>query len=179
MTMAMLRAGGLDTHGEPPAFEPGDIGVGNDIRDILPKTLGMATKHLEPQLSIWPEVLPAKVILLRRNPYEQARSQVKFLKTCFSSLPTGNREIRRIREGITRDSETVLQLFKAMRAAVMIVQFEQILAEPLHTSTDIASFLQLPLDAEKMAAVVLKRGPQCTPDLSIELAACAREGVVS
>jgi hypothetical protein len=168
MVMNMLAAGGVPCAGPPPAYETSRFGVVID-EYWLSRHRGHAIKWVDPTLNTGEAIdPPAVAIFMSRNPTEQARSQLKMLGIAMPPDPF-------------RQFETSIRIdeYKARRVVtgicgnnVLFLTFETALADPAGTARAIRAFLLsrgLPgPDIDKAASVVIPRGPECAPDLSIE-----------
>lgn len=177
LTMQLLEAGGVPCFGRAPFFEPDELGIERDLQKLVPQLNGKAAKVLGPQRCEWPQRDDYKVIWLDRDPHEQAKSQIKWLKHWAYSM-TRRREVllpatkERIEEraaSIAQDREACMDLFPKIGAAVCMLRFEQLLSEPATQSERIAGFLGLPLDVDAMAKVVQRRPSECAPSLNMEI----------
>lgn len=172
LVMQMLEAGGFPVYGEYPAFEPEDVGFGRDMESLL--HIGKAVKILDPQISAWPKRFIARVIWLSRDPKQQAKSQLKFLKTCNPELrgvpDNAWRELARSYKSDTRDAQ---RIFDLAGVPMLILRFEVLLRSPLSAAVELSKFVG-GIDVERAAKVVLPRNTNCAPDCSIELAAISR-----
>lgn len=178
MTMRMLHAGGVPVfcHSTGPnsRFE-------TPYTNMLPKTfdwlykggedgrgcLGKAVKILRSDKNTPPRALKYDFIYLMRNPFEQAKSQVKFIQAHFRVMNEPDvHEIQEIGERVMRKNIDLLRALKEYpNQRVHVMQFETVLADPPGEAQRLAEFLGIddPQAAGLMAAVVEKRGPECLP----------------
>ena len=172
LMMQMLQAGGVDCHGEFPAFEPPEVNLGRDIAALA--ALGKAVKLLDPHRdATFPELRGVPVIWMDREYAEQAKSQVKLLETLSGlHIPRRSAAIRGMAKSIREDRETCLDRFSDAGAEVFELRFESVLAYPYATARDVAAFLRLPLDQPRMARAVIPRSPQCQRDMALEISLC-------
>src|SRR5882672_7379217 len=133
LTLQMLRAGGFPCFGSAAAFEPEDVGIDRDMRELLPRIEGMAAKILDPQRTdSWPDkVNDTRVIWLDRNKKEQAKSQIKMVELMGGfSIHNRRQAIAGMAASFAPDREICMELFARIGAAVHIEKFEDILESP-------------------------------------------------
>lgn len=174
MVMQMLNAGGITCHGEYPAFEPEDIGLGRDLSALM--AMGKAFKLLDPHRdkSPFPICPTLRVIWLDRNSREQAKSQVKMIETFGGfNIPNRRRATIGMAESIEHDRHICLDLIEGSGAEVFTARFETILKMPYAFAHDLAGFLRQPFDEHAAAKVVIPRPSRCMPDMRIEARLCA------
>lgn len=169
LTMQMLHSCGLRCAGEYPAFEAPEtetVGRGS----IRPEWLLQfdAVKVLDPHRAPFPGI-NAMVIWLDRDIYQQASSQVKFVKaTSWFDVPASAR--KSIAKSLKRERPLAISQFKGMPK--LFLNFKDAIANPMMFAQSICDFLgpAWNLEADKMAACVLprKNGSMCEPDLAIE-----------
>jgi len=182
LMMQMLAAGGMPTTGAAPAYEAHEAAVvfnGGTLSSYWLRTVpGSAVKVLDPQRGRLGQGIPYRVIWLDRDHDEQAKSHAKFMGI-FSGGVTMRREERRaFARSYVRDRPAAFRVLRAAGAEQFLeVHFEVILAAPLHAAAAINRFCGGHLDVQKMAAVVLPRGPECMPDMRLELALLQRATV--
>jgi hypothetical protein len=171
--MQMLASAGIDCLGEYPAFE--DPITNESCRDPLALmcTIGdRAVKILDPHVDMdrWPRIIHARVIWLNRNAQEQAKSQVKFLHL-VGGIPVEGRSWRRMRPALLRDKRLCEAWLDRCEPAPLVMDFKDLLLNPLVAARSIASYLGLPPESEQVMAsqVVLPRNSKCQPGLDIEL----------
>lgn len=175
MTMNMIHAAGIPCAGSTPAFEDtGLYGVGRINRPGLRATAdrGQVVKWVDP-INCPPAGMATRSIFLRRDPLEQARSQVKFVALLSSSaVPSDRRTIRAMAAANRRDREATRKLLTA-GGPVLEMTFEEILAEPARSAAIMLAWFRAPGGVDQInraAAVVLPRDPKCQPGLAIEAA---------
>lgn len=149
--MQMLHAGGYPCKGEPPAFECFEIGQ-------IPwsECNGFAVKIVDAQLQL-PPPGNYRVIRLRRNLIQQARSMNKWLG--MLGLPAG--QVSRIAGSYRRDYAVIDEW--AAAHPTLVLDFEQIVTDKKRAAAAISAFAEMPLDIDRMASCVLERGPDCHP----------------
>ena len=153
MTMQMLHAGGYPCAGEYPVFEPYKIG---DIPWNSVK--GKAVKLLDAHLHLPFELKRQKVILLTRDPIQQARSFNKFLLHIIGLPPVPESNLKL---SFKKDYATISKWLK--RHDVLKLQFEDIIKNPMDAAQKIVVFSGQNLSLTKMAAAVIPRDPECYP----------------
>jgi hypothetical protein len=169
LMVQMLDAGGFPVHGSFPDYEVFDVGT--PVPDILPQVGESAVKLVDPAQYPFPgpRRFECRAILLERDPLEQARSQMKFLKaittdpirirdfaesnpTALQNLATANRVDTRKNRG---------RLANWTRARTLRLNFAELIAFPVEVASAVAHFLEAPLDVERMALQVRKRDAAC------------------
>lgn len=175
LMMRMLDVGGISTFCDSKAsYESGHCTFGAKILDLMPMVGNAAVKILDPIHYQWPGHLEAQMIWLRRDPIEQAKSQIKFLKMIGVNIQKDR--VRELADSIEPDTIEAQNFLSSIGLYLLTVHFEDILSDPASIALGISEFLKRPdLDLQRMAAVVIKRGPECLPDLRIENAAMIRE----
>jgi hypothetical protein len=173
LVLQMLKAGGVDCHGEFPAFEPEDVNLDRNMNTLLPKLEGKAAKILDPHRSQWPQAKDVRIIWLDRNFEEQAKSQIKFLKILSGiKVPHEKEAIKKLAASYGPDRDACFKIFKNKRFEVMEMFFEDIIENPAQAATNLINFLELDSDPVTMGSVVFKRNPACAKGLEIEAALC-------
>lgn len=168
LVMQMLEAGGMPVTGEYPAFEASDIVTPGFIDSArLQGIKGGALKLLDPQHYAIPRDVSTHAIWCRRDPAEQAKSHAKFLREMVGISP--NREQRASLERSFRadSKDAIRSLREAGIKHILDLRFEDMICRPRVTAEQLALFLG-DLDADKMAAVVVPRFPDCAPDMALE-----------
>lgn len=174
MVMNMLWRGGFPVAGEAPAFET-DHMLGSVDTAWLRDQAGRAVKWIDPlNASISRTDLSAEpaIIILRRDPKEQARSQLKLLALTGVPVRTDRNMVRAMSRSITEDARRMESQLPGIGACYDMT-FEGVLANPYqaaHTlGTVIRQYFGATFDTESAAAVVLARSPICALDLSVEI----------
>lgn len=173
LVMKMLQAGGYPVYGEAPAFEPDDVGFDRTMRTLLPRLIGKAAKILDPQLSDWPPTFDARIIWLDRDPKQQAKSQVKFVRTLNPGISIPGGAWRAMAASLKPDTAKALAIFERAGCPVLRLRFEEIITRPAHTALRLSDFVASDFDATAAHSVVIKRPTNCAPDLAIEMAGMA------
>ena len=111
---------------------------------------------------------------MHRNPVEQARSQLKFLRE-VAGLPVSDKEIPGMADSIIRDTPVALETLRGYPGArVLVVHFERLLRLPCQIGWDVEQFLNRGLDVAAMKREVRSRAATCYPGL-LELEFLDRE----
>lgn len=178
LVMAMLAAGGMPVLGNAPDYEDDACGARDIPAELLEANRGRAVKILAAHHHTFPPVMDARIITLRRDATQQARSQMKLLWH-MNRGPAPNRAgVRAVATSIVSDEARCDRIWLLTRLPWMALRFEHILAHPLGAAMQLATFCGLSVDAvPAMAAVVLMRGPECLPDMSIEAAGIVKAQV--
>jgi hypothetical protein len=155
LVMQMLDVAGLRCAGFYPAFE-----VEHPLRATFDHD---AIKWLNPQPGDGIVPRECRAVWLDRNAKQQAQSVSKFLKA--ASRPISPKSERGYREAFGEDRPTSLAYVRrATLDHVLVMRFEDLIARPLESAQQLAVFVGQG-DPEKMAAVVMDRGPECLPGL--------------
>jgi len=174
LLMQMLQAGGAPVFHDPemgyPSFETFCTSQTPDDRRWLSRMDGRAIKWLEPRHTCPPvdTGLQMRVIWMKRDYVEQAKSAVKFMQaTGFPSLPKDT--AKRFAQSYRKDEQPSLDIW-AKRGAVHVQNFEHLLENPQQAVRDVCRFLAASLNETAMAAVVRERPPTRLPYmLEVEL----------
>ena len=165
LVMQILSAAGLPCLGEYPSFECDAVNIGRDIPKLL-SMRGTAMKILDPHQSEWPVRFDAKIIWLNRDPTNQAKSQIKFLRLASGmSIPGG--AWRLIRSSLKVEKMDCCKWWNHCRTEPLFVSFEDLLLKPTRECMQIAAFVGAEY-SNALPDCVLKRSPTCAKDLSIE-----------
>jgi hypothetical protein len=152
-TMQMLNAGGYDCAGEYPGFEPFPVnGIPWD------KCQGKAVKAVDTHLQFPPKG-KYKIILLKRNLEQQAKSIMFFLNSM--GMNTGGSKYRKALIKTVKDDYKKIENW-AKKHETLAVYFEQIIDQSHLTALKISKFVGGDLDPKKMSSVVIKRSSDFT-----------------
>jgi len=154
-TMQMLNAGGFPCVGSYPSFEEYEVG-----ETPWGECSGKAVKLVDSQLHIPPDG-DYKIIRLHRNQKQQALSFKKFLCALFGEPVEV--DLKAIAKSFDKDYAIIDKW--ASRHKTLHISFEEIVTRPVPSATRIANFVDIPLDVDKMATCIIKRGPNCHPSL--------------
>lgn len=111
--------------------------------------------------------VPWRFIWCERNTRQQATSMVKFLATLAPQIFQPANQQARFRESFERSQAGVIRGLQDV-GPVLRVKFERVLADPVEEARRLCEFLDLD-DVLAASSVVLRRPPECAPDLAIEL----------
>jgi len=152
LTMQMLEAGGFPVFGTWPAYEDYQLGE-------IPwgRCRGKAVKVVDTHRQ-WPPPDNHRVIVLRRNLAFQALSTVQFM-SLMGWPATSTTDKRRLRKSIAQDRKQIEQ-WAARQVAWMLLDFEQLIQQPLQSAREIEHFLKTDLNLDAMARQVRPRGPE-------------------
>lgn len=132
----------------------------------LAEAQGKAVKILEPQHYTPPRCFEYDFILMRRNPAEQARSQLKFLHL-VSGLPAAmcdESQVHTVAMGIMRDYPKVEAFLRGYSGSRLIgVAFEDLLANPDREVRRVQKFIGRQLYGASHC--VMRRSAKCWPGL--------------
>lgn len=151
-TMQMLNAGGYPCVGEYPAFEAYQIGQ-VPVGILKGKAFKCVDTHLH-----FPNPGDYHVIRLRRNLKQQAKSSLKFLR--MLGQPVDRRAVKQFEKSFPQDYRKIDSWAKRQKG-VLEIDFENIILDPVEVAKRIAEFTGESLDIDKMASVIIKRGPEC------------------
>jgi hypothetical protein len=193
LVMRMLSAGGAPVVGEASDFERFTVHDMADPALVAAEVRGRAVKVIEPHRMVKAHPLlgvrPRHAILLSRDPVEQAKSQLNFVRTLaedalrrpgllYSHRPD-NRVLRRaMTAAIVRDQARSGAMLRTANVPVTPLRFEMIVTDPTAVADRLAFQLRpwWRLDAAAMAAVVRRRDPAWSGSLDLEAAeALAKE----
>ena len=105
-----------------------------------------------------------RFIWLSRRPRDQAASTVKFWKATGNRFNKKDHELKtHLRVSYTRDIATCLDVIRGLanKRLPLMMQFEDIIANPLSSAGKLSNFIENTLDIDKMAKAVLPRKPEC------------------
>lgn len=170
--MRMLDAGGFPVFGAQPSYEKDELIGGCDLESVMPKITGRASKLLDAhRVSKWPSEIPnCKIIWLERNIKEQAKSQVKFLQLA-AGLDIPSSAWRVMRSQLRMDHSQCMRVLDFRD--ILVLHFERILKDPIAVAHTLERYLEMPMNVEAMASVVIQRSPKCAAGLEIESSAVA------
>jgi len=175
MVMQMLWRGGFPVAGPPPVFETDHMQMGRVDLDWLRQQEGAAVKWIDPpKAPISRNDLPREpvVIVMQRDTREQARSQIKLLRT-FGTHVTHDRRTRRAWQAqIEADTVKMLRRLDDVGTCYHL-SFEFVLTAPAQAASKLRAITLREfghdLDVQAAASVVRARSPECAPDLSVEM----------
>jgi len=163
LVMQMLLAAGIPVTGENPAFEDERVNLPQAANLWDGEWRGKAVKVLDPHRCELP-AHGAKVIWVSRDERQQALSIAKFWHS-VAGLPYPDRRQRRALESnLRRDRGVCTAIFLWKGLPLLALRFEDLLADPLRSASQIAAFVGTG-DPETMAAVVRPRKAECYPGL--------------
>jgi hypothetical protein len=109
-----------------------------------------------------------KIIYLKRNIREQGKSQIKLLRETGAVI-NGSQPHKTMARQIDADNKKALQLFRAKKYNLLVVNFEDLLNSSFETTHEIYHFINdMTLDGEAMLRQIKTRSTDCAPDMSIE-----------
>ncbi len=164
LMMSMLHAGGMEVYAENmDSFET--------IRNLeLPKfdaflydCRGKAVKILDPLYFTPPRSKHNyRFIWMKRNAEEIVRSQFKFFKleNPDAVMRVGNL-VNLTNQFRANATDSIAMLTKYRTPGVLIVPFEDVLADSIGVAAKVREYLGRPLDELAMASRVIERGPEC------------------
>ena len=173
LVLQMLHLAGVDCHGDWPSFEQDRRQSISEFDGAwLAEQGGRAVKVLDPHApSVDLSMTTARTIWLDRDPVQQANSQAKML-TEMAGQPVSRQGRRGLASVLRRDRAAALAAVQAC-GMVLPVHFEALLANPQTIATAIAGHVcdvapalrgkPLGRIAQRMAAAVVERSPDCYP----------------
>lgn len=163
MVMQMLRAGGMRVvPDEGPAHEDQRAVTLPGEAAWLAECRGAAIKILDIHTFTPPPAHPYRFIVLTRDTAEQAASQIKMLGAFGNAVRTDRRMRRSLTVQIAKDEMRIRRLVAFYPdSAHLLLRFENVLTDPLGAARAMAALVDQPLDVDAMAAVVIRRPPQC------------------
>lgn len=168
VVMQMLARGGLPCIGPAPCFEDRrfQFAFCHVPQDVARQAIGKAVKLLWP--SMWPTaLLPARFVLVTRDPVEQARSIEKFQTHMLGAF--AHTVVHHTAADVRAITTTWRDLTRSSRCPFLHLDFAQVLGEPRAVAGRLAALVDAAMDETAMANVVVPRLPDCRPDLSLEL----------
>jgi hypothetical protein len=170
--MNMLAAGGVPCGGPPPSYEDVRLSHRGADLDWVRAHEGMALKWLDPHHVRLPPDLRARTIFLTRNVGQQARSQIKLVRTFGPKAKAfGKKAFRVMARGLRQ--ETPLARAEARKhGPVLELRFEEIITAPGDVAMSVAAFLDglAEFDPYLGVGALFSRSPKCRPDMAIEQA---------
>lgn len=163
LVMQMLAKTGIATTGEYPAFEDERINLPSTASLFAGEWKGKAIKVIDPHRCDL-HLDGCRIIWLRRNERQQARSISKF-GHMLAGVPEYTRtQLRRLERSLIEDGHKCKQLLrKHAKGPWMELNFDDLVTEPQKSVQRLAEFVGG--DAEVMAAVIRNRKPECYPGL--------------
>lgn len=167
--MQLLWAGGAPVAGPPPAFEDSRLGLGGTNVDWVRAQRGKVLKWIDPSRNRLPSTIKAKTIWMDRRAMQQARSQVKMLRTLGPFSKPLKPALSAMAKSLKRDRAPTLAALRK-RGPVLVVDFRDLLNAPVVTALIVQDFLGEDFLPNPLAGskAILKRGPECMPDMWIE-----------
>lgn len=154
LMMQMLNAAGVRCYGEHPSYEDHRANIGGDIASLISDFRGGAIKILDPTYHKWPSDPECVFIWMRRNRFEQAKSNVKFMKAMGIHMPKG--AIAQLQKSFVNDEPRALKLIRATGGEIVFCTFEQAIRGEITAVSD-----ALGINPDKMRSVIVPRGPEC------------------
>lgn len=167
--MQLLWAGGAPVAGPPPAFEDSRLGPGTTDVDWVRAQRGKALKWIDPSRNRLPSSIKAKTIWMDRRAMQQARSQVKMLRTLGPFSEPLKPALSAMAKSLKKDRAPTLAALRK-RGPVLVVDFRDLLNAPTVTALIVQQFLgeELMPNPVTGSKAILKRGPECQPDMWVE-----------
>ena len=173
MMMTMLDAGGFPVTGPRPSYEPSERWrLGRPDPAWIGAQGGKAVKWIDPTKfrAGMRNLLPTEpvIILMERDPREQARSQVKLL----ADMVEPDRHVAKAMErSIRRDTPLVRAQMRAL-GTVYPFRFEDVLKAPLMVASQLRGIVDhhfgALFDSGVAARAVIPRQPSCASDFWME-----------
>jgi hypothetical protein len=166
LMMRMLHRGGIPMYGNDISGEHDDVLKlqGGDF-SWMPNVDGKCVKILDPHIyqPPRPELIKNEyqTVWMHRNPREQARSQIKLLKTL--GFPADNTAIPRIANSLRKDYLPVSTFIRKLSARYVEVNFEDAISRPDWVVERLCEMLQGIESPSMMTEEIIERGPECLP----------------
>lgn len=175
LVMQMLSAGGMPTLGRAPAFEVGEMEPSKKIcRNFLARHADTAVKILDPHHCLSDVPADTHAIWMDRDPVQQARSQIKFMRAVgLVSIESKRSVIRTLAKSYSRDTPIALRRLRQICATVTRMRFEDVLADPAEAASQLAHVAMRcdrMLSVPMMTQAVRLRSSDCMPGMDLELA---------
>lgn len=173
MMMTMLDAGGFPVSGPRPSYEPSEQWqLGRPDPDWIAAQGGKAVKWIGPTnyRAGMRNLLPTEpvIILMERDPREQARSQVKLLS---DQIGTDRHVVKAMERSIKRDTPLVRAQMRSL-GTVYPFRFEDVLKAPLVVASQLRGIVDnhfgALFDSGVAAQAVIPRPPSCAVDFWME-----------
>lgn len=163
LVMQMLAAGGVPTTGRFPAYEDADLVHAFEASGVLP---ARAVKVLAPFVSaenITSAPPSTSWVWVRRSLDPLWRSQQKFAALIFGAeLGRDKRAAALLRDQLMREDRNVPAAIQRAGRPLLVVSFEDVLADPAQQARRLARFSGLEgFDVDAAAGVVVERSPDC------------------
>lgn len=129
---------------------------------------GYAVKINDPHLFIPPENFDYQFIWLSRDPKQQAKSMIKLNRVTrpYKENRSERTSMRFKMQFIKKSTPKCIKLFKRLsNRPIIYIQFEELLADPAKTVSNIAQEIEQKLDLVKMAKIVKPRKTTVYPGL--------------
>jgi hypothetical protein len=168
MVMQMLAAGGVPLAGDP---SPGSLELpgGAEAAHTLDLS-GTAVKLLDSVAYFGVPAAPSwRFVWLDRDPIEQSRSHLKFIRTLAPVLDQDLTGVtaESIRASYSRDRARVIGAYR-QAGYVLVMRYERVLLSPGLAARALARHIWPDLDVAAAAAVVHERDGRCRPDMTVE-----------
>lgn len=167
MTMAMLVTGGCPPgNASRPPYEGDPAALrGRDLSGRCVKLLhgGAMAEIPDGPTPAW------RFVWLDRDPVEQARSHVKFLRAAApaTGILRDTGAVARLADTYRRDRPVLLGLLRRI-GPVLVFDYERVLAQPRKAAKLLRREIWPGLDVDAAAEVVHQREGACLPGLAVE-----------
>lgn len=172
MIMQMLRAGGMPVVADNlVSCEDSRSNSITKKSSWLEEAQGKAIKVLLPDVINLPNEFSYRIIWIKRDYNEQAKSQVKFLRL-LQAIHISSSAWKKMARELPKQEMIGMIKFKRRSLPIAIFTFEDILIDPLREAIRICEYLKQDhgyLLPTVMANVVKKRSSKCAEGLDIEI----------
>lgn len=169
MMMRMLHAGGLGVVAENfQSFEDHRCTYIGPKDRWLEQVVGKAIKVLDLHRMYLPEGIKYKVIWMKRDYEQQAKSQIYFLKHVVR-VPAKDKDWKKLYKSYPADEQQFIDKMAARNIEYKICLFEEVISDPYGQSLKLLYFLNNGVDAYKMSNIVKVRHPKWSGNLNEEL----------
>lgn len=173
MVMTMLDAGGFPVAGPAPAYEPAQHWhQGKPEPDWISAQGGHAVKWIDPtrcpkMRNLLPG--PSVILLMERDPAEQAKSQIKMIGPIAERL--GRRGRKAMERSIIRDMP-IARTIARKTGLTRRYRFEDFIANPIFAARAlerlVTTHFDIDFDGGRAARSIISRNAKCLPDLTME-----------
>lgn len=173
LSMMMLDAAGYPVFSRPLAYESDENNKFNVTDDFLESQQGKAVKIINPYVSVNENDVSfsgCKVIWMRRNLKEQAKSQIKLAYKISGIEPHyDTKHVKEVANRLKEQEHLSLKFFMDRHLIVSMQSFEKLLEHPRRFLENVQRITGVGLDIDKGASMVVERGSENYPVLMEDL----------
>lgn len=169
MAMKMLHKGGMHVLGNHTGYEDNRAHEVKKDSAWLVEAQGKAIKILDLHRMILPYEFEYRIIYMKRDYKQQAKSQILFAQV-IGGLPVKDKQWRDYMHQIPKDEKAGFKKLNDRRISYKIFHFEDVLRDPYGQAEEMAVFLELSeLSSIEMGDAVIRRKPEFSGNINIEL----------